>query len=476
MIPTIEQLATIHPEQVTERLLREPVSQWFERKSSRIKGHELAKTLVAMANADGGTVVIGLSDGACEGVLGFWKAQNSWYQAGLDFTEPPVHFDVTLLDCVNSSGAADRLFAISVLPTGQMHANHRDEVFQRVGDEDRRLSFDQRIQLRYDRGDTSFELTPAATFGHARLDDDEVAAYVARFDQTDPQRLLRARGLVDSDGAPLTAGQLLLGEEPQRAFPAAYVRVLRYEGTARRTGTAQNLLSDVRCEGTLPQQIDAAQQEIRRSLPRRRSLGPDGRFHWQGIVPEEVWLEALVNAVIHRAYSNFGDHIRAAIFDDRLEVASPGRFPGVTRFDDLTNIGHNARNPRIARVMAQLSYGQELGEGLKRMVGVMEAAGLRRPSVEHTGRGVEVTLSGTKARPLALSNITPIAVQIFDRLGNAGQLRTGEIVELTGFSRPTVLKHLYALEERRLVRRVGGAPADPTAYWTVEVEFETPAT
>lgn len=278
MVPTIEQLATMHPEQVTARLLREPESQWFERKSSRIKGHELAKTLVAMANADGGTVVIGLSDGVCEGVLRFANAQNSWYQAGLDFTEPPVRFDVTLLDCVNSSGAADRLFAVSVLPTGQMHANQRDEVFQRVGDEDRRLSFDQRIQLRYDRGDTSFELTPAATFGHARLSDDEVAVYVAQFDQTDPQRLLRARGLVDSDGAPLTAGHLLLGEEPQRAFPAAYVRVLRYEGTARRTGTAQNLLSDVRCEGTLPQQIDAAQQEIRRSLPRRRSLGPDGRL------------------------------------------------------------------------------------------------------------------------------------------------------------------------------------------------------
>ena len=99
---------------------------------------------------------------------------------------------------------------------------------------------------------------------------------------------------------------------------------------------------------------------VREVLPRQKSLGPDGRFGWFDIVPEEVWLEALVNAVIHRAYSNFGDHVRVTVFDDRVEVSSPGRFPGLAAargLTDLANVPRFARNPRVARVMADLAYG-----------------------------------------------------------------------------------------------------------------------
>ena len=116
-------------------------------------------------------------------------------------------------------------------------------------------------------------------------------------------------------------------------------------------------------------------------MPKRRALGPDGRFGWFDIVPEEVWLEALVNAVIHRAYSNFGDHVRLEVFDDRLEVSSPGRFPGIASVDDLGDVRRFARNPRIARVMADLSYGQELGEGLAPHGG---RDGIRRPATAYS--------------------------------------------------------------------------------------------
>ena len=99
----------------------------------------------------------------------------------------------------------------------------------------------------------------------------------------------------------------------------------------------------------------------------------------------------LYYAVLHRSYRNFGDHSRATVFDDRIEVSSPGRFPGITALDDLTNVRRFARNPRIARVMAELSYGQEFGEGLRRMVEAM-AAGRPRPAIAQDYGGVVVTL------------------------------------------------------------------------------------
>lgn len=389
----MEHLRALRPEAVAERLLAEPEGQWFDRKSARIEARRLAESLVALANADGGTIVIGLSGGICEGVDGYRRAQNEWRRAGINHTAPPVRFTADLLPCVNGQGKPDHLFVIQIAASQRgIHTTGRDEAFLRVGDSNQRMTFDQRTELQYDRGDTSFEVTPARAYGREMLDEVAVAGYAAQLGHPAPWRLLQARDLVDADGTVSIAGQLLFGIHPQRTNPEAYVRVLRYAGTERHTGAAQNLVSDERCEGTLPQQINAARQALQQTLPRRKALGPEGKFHWVDPIPEEAWLEALVNAVIHRAYSNFGDHTRLTVFDDRVEVASPGRFPGIVRPGDLTGVRRFARNPRIARVMAELSYGQELGEGLRRMAAAMAAAGKPSPRIEQSAGGVTVTL------------------------------------------------------------------------------------
>ena len=199
--------------------------------------------------------------------------------------------------------------------------------FLRIGDENRRLTFEQRIELHYDRSDSTFEATPAKVSGSEDVDPEAIAEYARRVGHPDPQRLLQARELVDVDGTLCIAGQLLFGTFPQWANPSGYVRVLKYAGTERRYGTEQNLVGDVRCEGTLPQQIDSALVAVREAAPKRKALGPDGKFAWFELVPEPVWLEALVNAVLHRSYSIQGDHIRLTVFDDRIEVVQSGRIP-----------------------------------------------------------------------------------------------------------------------------------------------------
>lgn len=392
MLPHIENLRELPPAAVAERLLAEPEGQWLDRKSARIEARTLAETLVAMANAEGGMIVIGLSGGVCEGVDDRLAAQNEWRQAGADFTTPPVRFTAELLPCVNRRGNPDHLFIIQLPPSRQVHSTARDVAFLRIGDENRRLTFEQRIELHYDRSDSTFEATPAKVSGSEDVDPEAIAEYAQRVGHLDPQRLLQARELVDVDGRLCIAGQLLFGTFPQWANPSGYVRVLKYAGTERRYGAEQNLVGDVRCEGTLPQQIDAALVAVREAAPKRKALGPDGKFAWFELVPEPVWLEALVNAVIHRSYSIQGDHIRLTVFDDRIEVFNPGGFPGLAPPGDLTNVPRLARNPRIARVMAELSYGQELGEGLRRMVTVMESSGRPRPSVKQDLSSTLVTL------------------------------------------------------------------------------------
>ena len=125
-----------------------------------------------MANAEGGVIAVGFRAGTCEGIDDRPQAQNEWRQAGVNLTLPPVRFEPILLQCINAQGAADHALLLAIPPSSRVHSTTRDEVFLRTGDENRRLSFEQRIEFQYNRGDTSFEITPASTYGPSPLDAD----------------------------------------------------------------------------------------------------------------------------------------------------------------------------------------------------------------------------------------------------------------------------------------------------------------
>lgn len=111
-------------------------------------------------------------------------------------------------------------------------------------------------------------------------------------------------------------------------------------------------------------------------VPAHRALGNVGIFERTPIIPRDAWLEGLVNAIVYRSYSNAGDHIRVEIFPNRIEITSPGRFPGFADPTDPESISRNARNPRIARVCADLGITQELGEGIRGTSREMRRVGL----------------------------------------------------------------------------------------------------
>ena len=227
------------------------------------------------------------------------------------------------------------------------------------------MNFDQRKDLLYDKGQATYEITPVVEATFDDFDAHWLESYAEAVQHPDPKRLLQARNLLTKAGEITTAAVLLFGTNPQVWLPEAYVWVLRYRGAERGTGARQKLLDDVRIEGSIPVQISMARRAIFDRMPARRALVGSGRFERVPLVPEDAWLEGLVNAVIHRSYNVSGDHIKVEIFDDRIEIESPGRFPGLVDFHSPRDITRFARNPRIARVCADLRFGQELGEGIR---------------------------------------------------------------------------------------------------------------
>ena len=447
-------------------LLGLPEDQWFDRKSARIGARELADTLIAFANAEGGAVVVGLSNGEVEGIDAAGPAKLAgWQQAAIDFTVPPVPHKARLVECCNSRGERDRLFVVEVSVSDQVHTNRKDDVYLRVGDENRRLTYSQRQELLYDKGQASYEATPVAGAGMEDLEGGLLADYADALGHPDPERLLDACGLLTRAGEITVAAVLLFGANPQRWLPAACVRVLRFGGTERGTGARQRLLSDVRVEGPILRLIGEARQAVSDVLPTRRALGGGDRFERIPLIPTEAWLEGLVNAVIHRSYSIGGDHIRVEVFDDRVEIESPGRFPGVVDMRDPLLIPRFARNPRVARVCADLRLAQELGEGIRRIFEEMRLAGLADPGYTQTAGSARLTLSSVAVDRALEERLPRSARGVLRLIREAGRLSTGEAVEATGSSRPVVLRQLQALEREGLIEWVGKSKKDPRAYW-----------
>lgn len=462
-----EKALNVAPDEVGQALLDLSEDQWFERKSSRIDPRDLAKVLVGFANADGGLVVVGLHAGIVEGIGSSAKTRNALMQAGLDFCSPPVRTHHRQIKCADSNGRRRELLAIEVESSEVVHANQRDEVFLRVGDENRRLSFAQRQELLYDKGQASYEIRPLEGADFQELDDELLEHYRSAIEAPDGLRLLRARGLA-TEKELTVAGCLLFAEMPQAHLPEAFVRVLRYRGKERGTGSRQQLMEDVRIEGPLPRQLLAAQEAVERLQPKRRALTSSGRFEDVAQVPQDAWLEGIVNAVVHRSYSVMGDHIRVEIFDDRIEVSSPGRFPGLVDLSDPLETVRFARNPRIARVCADLNFGQELGEGIRRIFEEMQHAGLSEPVYRQTSGSVELKLLAEPVDRRLEGGLPGSARLITAALRTAGHLSTGEVRDLLGVSRPIAQRELNALKDAGIVEWIGKSPKDPRAYWQLK--------
>ena len=153
--------------------------QTFDCKSIQIDPKALAVPIVAFANADGGVIAIGVSDKTrkIEGVDQHTEKLNELLRVPFDFCNPSVPVTCSYLPCTDKDGKENRILLMEIPASSNLHANQADKAFMRVGDKSRKLTFDERMQLMYDKGERYYEDT--AVYG-ATMDDidmDAVADY-----------------------------------------------------------------------------------------------------------------------------------------------------------------------------------------------------------------------------------------------------------------------------------------------------------
>ena len=145
----------------------------------------------------------------------------------------------------------------------------------------------------------------------------------------------------------------------------------------------------------------------------------------------------------------------------------PNRQTQAPRTTGQRNEQPTPRNPRIARVLADLNFGQELGEGIKRMYEEMRLAGLEPPRYQQSSAAVHVELSGD-AVDHRLDAMLPYETrEVVAALRTTERLSTSELARAMGLSRPAALRRLNTLRDTGVVQWVGKSPKDPRAYWAL---------
>ena len=396
--------------------LNQPEGQTYDKKSGRIEPKALAVTMVAMANADGGTIAIGIEDdGTISGIDGMTEHTNDLLRVPFDYCIPSVNVHPQRIPCIDKEGNDNHILILEVEQSSAMHATSSDEAYYRVGDKSKKLSFDDRMQIMLAKGVQYYEDYPIARATVDDLDLDFVSGYCKRIGyKKDALTFLRTNGdyILIKDGKEQISGAaiLLFGKDPQRFFQRAWVRFIRYDGTEEKVGREMNVIKDVIFKGRILDMTRDAIAFVKTQIKEHTYLGPEARFVTEVEYPEFCWTELIVNAIAHRDYSILGTDIQIKMFDDHYTVESPGILPGRVRLNNMRTT-HFSRNPKIAAFMKEYEFIREFGEGVDRMYRELEEGGWPKPVFKQDDFMLRASLSSRFA-PDTAPKISPETLTI----------------------------------------------------------------
>ena len=396
--------------------------QTFDCKSIQIDPKALAVTIVAFANADGGVIAIGVSDKTrkIEGVDQQTEKLNELLRVPFDFCNPSVPVSCSYLSCTDKDGNENRVLLMHVPASMYLHTNQADEAFMRVGDKSRKLGFDERVQLMYDKGERFYEDT--AVYG-ATIDDidmNAVAEYaqLVGYGKTPLEYLRENNGFVTTNKKGeedvSVACILLFGKNPQRFFPRSRTRFIRYEGLEERVGAEMNVIKDVIFEGTILNQVQKTIEFIETQVREHTFLGQHGQFITRRDYPKFVIQEMVVNSCCHRAHNIKGTEIQIKMFDNRLVFESPGKLPGQVKPSNIRNT-HFSRNPKIAAFLKAYHYVKEFGEGMDRICREQEANGAGIPTFRTDDFILKITVPKVIEKVAESVNVTEKTRRVIEK-------------------------------------------------------------
>ncbi|WP_216846747.1 ATP-binding protein [Mucilaginibacter sp. L196] len=351
---------------------------------------------------------------------------------------------------------------IKIEKSAGVHETSGKEIYVRNGAQSLKITDKQKvIELQFAKGATSFEdfvvvtVPPESTY-----ESKEIASFLSDFSpRTEPLEYVISENLIDlKTYDPRVSGLLLFSDNPSALLPRkCAVKIIRYE-TREDEPERDYLKETISVEGASYHLINQTVKIVCEIMSSIKVWTPQG-LRAMEYPPEAIW-EIITNSIIHRDYS-ISDDVQIMIYDNRIEVISPGKLPGYVTVENILESRY-ARNHKIVRTLSKYKNApnKDIGEGLNTAFEKMKEWKLKSPIIEELERSVKVIIPHAPlARPTEL---------ILEFLQNNPTINNRQARELTGIKSENLVKvEFYKLRDEKLIERVPGLEG-PASAWRLK--------
>jgi len=390
-------------------------SEKIELKRSTSELKQALEDLCAFANSDGGILYFGISDDGS--VLGQKIADSTLKKVStsiLSLLEPRLYPNVYIQKIDDKD-----ILVVEVSNTPEKPYFYKGKAYKRIGTTNAYLSRYELEKYLYERENPAyrFDKTPFNEYD-AGIETDTLKWFLRKADEErnlpvnfkeGKQTILAKLGLLSQDTINF-AGIMAFGKNIQQYFPDIIVKCAVFEGLDK-TG---RILDHIEIKDNIFNQIDYAENFILRNIRKAALISEEtGRRLEKYEIPYMAIREAIANAVAHRDYRVPG-HIDVAIFDDRIEVWSPGELHlGMPLQKLVKKYRSILRNPGIAEILFLAGYIERWGRGIELMNSLMKEYGLPEPEYEEIAQSFVVTFKRHKiAESMLGTDVVPSLSQV----------------------------------------------------------------
>ncbi len=370
-------------------LLKRHEGKTLEFKRDLSSTANVLKTVVSFTNSSGGILLIGIEDNTrnIRGVDDPLAVQERLANIISTGISPPLMPAIEVLPWRNKTLVAAEVFPSYTRPHHLISAGEEKGTYVRVGASNRKADRPLREELARTARNEAYDEMPLPHLNSEAIDfraASELLAPIRKITRKDLETLhLVVRH--QNHPTPTCGGMILFGVNREEVFPDAWIQAGRFRGTTR------THIADTREFHDYPiLAIETAMEFVQKHA--------HYAYQIKGLRREERWSiplpavrEAIVNAVAHADYSQTGSPIRVQIFDNRVEIESPGLLPfGLTISDILQGVS-KLRNRVIGRIFKELGLIEQWGSGISRMMDSCREHGLPPPEFEEIGTRFRVT-------------------------------------------------------------------------------------
>lgn len=345
-------------------IIRQGENSCVEFKNSSVRKESLAKEIVALSNSSGGVIILGIEDsGKITGLKKDFSYEEWIMNISRDSVSPSVD---PIYNTVEIEGKIIGLIEVAK-GVNKPYQTTDNKYLIRIGSINRVATQPELMRLFQQSGVFHYDLISVENTSIGSLNSSGLSDYFSKYNidyidesENERQNLLNNTDILTEDGSCTIAGLLLFGLKPQKMLFNASVSIVRFKGLT----IGDELIDKQVIEGTIQNQIDLSTSIIKNHIPVASIIKGNKRVDINNIFSDRTIREILVNAVVHRNYSITGSRIRVLIFDNRVEIISPGRLPNTITTDKIRYGVSYAVNPVLVKFMENMRYIDKLGRGI----------------------------------------------------------------------------------------------------------------